>query len=74
VWGGGREEFGVVVAPGWVHGTKGRRAGLVGVGPAKKSLGTLLGPEATRPLLGGVVALLGWWGVVFECWIVVASI
>lgn len=41
---------------------------------------TLLGPETTgprsRPVGGGgcVVALLWWWGVVFDLWIVVASI
>ncbi|GAA2800255.1 hypothetical protein GCM10010533_43310 [Mycolicibacterium pallens] len=41
---------------------------------------TLLGPETTDPSLLGlrfrraVVAPLWWWGVVFDLWIVVASI
>jgi hypothetical protein len=56
----------------------------LGVRAGGKSLGTLLGFEATGPHPGwggplqwwgvSVVALLWWWGVVFECWIVVASI
>jgi hypothetical protein len=36
--------------------------------------GTLLGPEATLGLSLGVVPPFWWWGVVFEYWIVVASI
>ena len=37
----------------------------------KRKPDTLLGPEATPC---GVVAPVWWWGVVFELWIVVASI
>jgi hypothetical protein len=47
-----------------------------GAGVERSSAGssdTLLGFEATRLFWCGV-ALLWWWGVVFECWIVVASI
>ena len=38
--------------------------------------GTLLGPETTPGPVGwvGVVAPSWWWGVVFDLWIVVASI
>jgi hypothetical protein len=35
---------------------------------------TLLGPEITPGLFVGVVAPSWWWGVVFDLWIVVASI
>ena len=49
--------------------------------PARKDLpDTLLGFETTGPLFldcgsrGSVVASLWWWGVVFDLWIVVASI
>ena len=48
-----------VVGVGWVHDNE-------------QTAGTLLGFEAT-PFFG-VVALSWWWGVVFELWIVVASI
>ena len=50
-------------------------APVVGVGwvqDNEQAAGTLLGFEAT-PFFG-VVALSWWWGVVFELWIVVASI
>jgi hypothetical protein len=43
----------------------------IGVGE-KNSSDTLLGFEATR--FGAGCRLTWWWGVVFECWIVVASI
>jgi hypothetical protein len=33
-----------------------------------------LRPEWGKPGIGRVVALLWWWGVVFDLWIVVASI
>lgn len=41
---------------------------------AKLATNTLLGPEATLGLVPGVVPPPWWWGVVFENWIVVASI
>lgn len=40
----------------------------------KVGTNTLLGPEATLGLVPGVVPPPWWWGVVFENWIVVASI
>jgi hypothetical protein len=40
-----------------------------------ETAGTLLGPEATLGVcFSGVVPPFWWWGVVFEYWIVVASI
>jgi hypothetical protein len=53
--------------------------GRNGFGSDRKSSDTLLGFETTSPLFQGfpwrrVVALLWWWGVVFDLWIVVASI
>ena len=52
--------------------------------PVRELPDTLLGFETTGPLslcpacgkpeIGLVVALLWWWGVVFDLWIVVASI
>ncbi|BBZ12906.1 hypothetical protein MBRA_40630 [Mycobacterium branderi] len=54
-----REEFSPVVGGGWVHNNV-----------ENKIAGTLLGPEATPVCC----RLAWWWGVVFELWIVVASI
>ena len=71
--GGGRDRLKVVgccSGPGWVRN---KRVGLRGVGGVDgKSLGTLLGFEATRRW--GCCRPAWWWGVVFEFWIVVASI
>ena len=58
-----------VVGAGWVHNN-------ISFTVVKSRIaGTLLGPETTPgPCWVGVVAPSWWWGVVFELWIVVASI
>ena len=61
-----KEPVAVVAPAGCTTNVAGR--GFVG----GRSSDTLLGFETTRCVRG--VALLWWWGVVFECWIVVASI
>ena len=78
-WGVGREEPGSVVGPAGCSASVPARGAPVVGWCRRESSDTLLGFEATRrlfPRLGGeaVVAPLWWWGVVFELWIVVASI
>jgi hypothetical protein len=71
-----------VVGVGLVHN---KACCSVGMPAAKISSDTLLGFETTGPCpglsgwlrvggVGAVVASLWWWGVVFDLWIVVASI
>ena len=67
-----------VVAAGLVH-NKQAGAGSTRVARRRESLNTLLGFETTSPQSRTwfgerVVALSWWWGVVFDLWIVVASI
>jgi hypothetical protein len=63
-WGVGRE--GVVRCSGGDRVHNNKVLGLRG-----KAAGTLLGPEATP---AGCCRPAWWWGVVFDLWIVVASI
>jgi hypothetical protein len=60
-WGVSREGFSSVVGGGLVRDNK-------------EKPDTLLGPEATPVLLRELSPPSWWWGVVFENWIVVASI
>ena len=60
-WSVSREGFSSVLGEGRVRDNK-------------ETPDTLLGPEATPSLFKGVAPPSWWWGVVFENWIVVASI
>ena len=62
-----------VVAWGWVRNKHAGRGEPFGV-RSREPPGTLLGFEATCPVGGVVPHRFWWWGVVFELWIVVASI
>ena len=66
----GSDGSGPVVGAGRVHN---KRGWVRGFGRSEKAAGTLLGFEATR-LQVVLSPCLWWWGVVFELWIVVASI